>query len=104
VLAEHEQRFRRIVNDYLERPGGDYAALLARGYVSSPEDVDPDVWRDQIRGQARQDKVRVITRRSATGAFAMRNRTVPEEQALAVMPMNRFTRGSRSALRKGSIW
>ena len=40
MLAEHDQRFHRILNDYLERPAGDYAELLRRGYVSSPDGVD----------------------------------------------------------------
>jgi hypothetical protein len=38
----HEERFRRIAEDYLERPGGDYAELLHRGEVSSPDGVDPE--------------------------------------------------------------
>jgi len=37
MLAEHAQRFARIVSDYLERPGGDYGELLHRVDVSSPE-------------------------------------------------------------------
>jgi hypothetical protein len=40
VLPEHDQRFHRILNDYLERCAGDYAELLRRGYVSSPDGVD----------------------------------------------------------------
>jgi hypothetical protein len=78
VLAAHEERFRRIVSDYLERPAGDYAELLHRGYVASPEGADPEAWREEIRRQARQDKVRVITRRDGARAFAMLNRAVPE--------------------------
>ena len=57
MLAEHEQRFARIVSDYLERPAGDYAELLHRGYVSSPDGVDPEAWRAEIRAQARRDKL-----------------------------------------------
>jgi hypothetical protein len=45
VRPEHEERFRRIAKDYLERPGGDYAELLRRGRVTSPEGVDPEEWR-----------------------------------------------------------
>ena len=59
------------MRDYLERPAGDYAELLHRGYVSSPDGVDPEAWRAQIRRQARQDKVRVITRRDGARAFAL---------------------------------
>ena len=55
MRAEHEQRFRRIVSDYLQRPAGDYGELLHRGQVSSPEGVDPEQWRAQIRAQARRD-------------------------------------------------
>ncbi len=81
MLSEHEERFRRLVNDYLERPGGDYGELLQRGFVSSPEGVDPEAWRDQIRRQARQDKVRVSTSRQGDRAFAARERTVPADEA-----------------------
>ncbi|MGO9884410.1 MAG: hypothetical protein ACLP4R_08585 [Solirubrobacteraceae bacterium] len=42
MTPEHDERFRRIAEDYLERPGGDYAELLRRGRVSSPEGVDPE--------------------------------------------------------------
>jgi len=61
MLAGHERRFARIVSDYLERPGGDYAELLYRGYVVSPEGLDHESWRAEIRAQARRDKLRVIT-------------------------------------------
>ena len=60
VLPEHEQRFQRIVTDYLARPGGDYAELLHRGRTSSPDGVDAEQWRRDIRRQARQDKIRVL--------------------------------------------
>ena len=56
MLESHEERFRGILNDYLERPAGDYAELLHRGQVSSPEGVDPEGWRHQIRRQARQTR------------------------------------------------
>jgi hypothetical protein len=29
MKPEHEQRFRRIADDYLDRPGGDYARATA---------------------------------------------------------------------------
>lgn len=35
MKPEHDERFRRIVEDYLQRPGGDDAELLRRGQVSS---------------------------------------------------------------------
>lgn len=53
MKPEHDARFRRIAEDYLERPGGDYAELLRRGQVSSPEGVDPEEWRAEIREGAR---------------------------------------------------
>ena len=59
MKPEHDERFRRIADDYLDRPGGDYAELLRRGQVSSPEGVDPELWRAQIRAKARADKIRV---------------------------------------------
>ncbi len=80
MLARHEQRFRRIAGDYLERPAGDYAELLHRGQVSSPAGADPEAWRAQIRRQARQDKIRVITRRDGDRAFALLNRSLAEER------------------------
>src|SRR6476646_3625421 len=85
MLAEHEERFRWIASEYLERPAGDYAELLRRGHVSSPEGVDPDEWRAEIRRKARQDKIRVITSRDGDGAFAMLNREIPDDEALEVM-------------------
>ena len=103
MLASHEERFRRIVNDYLARPAGDYAELLHRGRVSSPEGADPEAWRAQIRRQARQDKIRVITRRDGARAFAMLNRSLPEgraeemlEHALdGVLELQRLAQSSR---------
>jgi hypothetical protein len=80
MRPEHEQRFNRIVNDYLERPGGDYAELLRRGQVSSPEGVDPEQWRAEIRAQARKDKIRVVTSRHGAGAFAARHRLVSDAE------------------------
>ena len=81
----HEERFRRIAEDYLERPGGDYAELLHRGEVSSPEGVDPEQWRAEIRAKARADKIRVVTIRSGDRAIAVLRRTVPKDQELALL-------------------
>ena len=83
MKPEHDARFRRIAEDYLERPGGDYAELLRRGQVSSPEGVDPEEWRAEIRAKARADKIRVITIREGDRAIAARQRKIPEDQELA---------------------
>jgi hypothetical protein len=83
MRPDHEQRFRRIVSDYLERPGGDYAELLRRGHVSSPEGVDPEQWRAEIRAQARKDKIRITTARHGNGAFAARQRPVTDAELMA---------------------
>ena len=85
MTPEHDERFRRIAEDYLERPGGDYAELLRRGDVSSPEGVDPERWRAEIRAKARADKIRVFTIRSGDRAIAGLRRTVPKDQELVVL-------------------
>ena len=85
MKPEHEERFRRIADDYLDRPGGDYAELLARGQVSSPDDVDPELWRAEIRSKARADKIRVMTIRSGDRAIAALRRTVPKDQEFRVL-------------------
>jgi hypothetical protein len=83
VTPERDERFRRIAEDYLERPGGDYAELLRRGQVSSPEGVDPEQWRAAIRAKARADKIRVITIRSGERAMAARQRRIPKDREFA---------------------
>lgn len=83
MKPEHEERFRRIAEDYLDRPGGDYAELLHRGQVSSPDGVDPEEWRAEIRAKARAGKLRVITIRDGDRAIAARHRNVPKHQELA---------------------
>lgn len=85
MLDRHEERFRRILSDYLERPAGDYAGLLHRGQVSAPEGVDPEAWREEIRRQARQAKIRVLTRRAGASAFAMLNPSLLDERAGELM-------------------
>jgi tetratricopeptide (TPR) repeat protein len=78
MLAEHEQRFARIISDYL-----DYGELLHRAYVSSPDGVDPEAWRADIRAQARRDKIRVITLRAGDRAIAARGRTISDHEVRA---------------------
>ncbi len=85
MLPEHEQRFHRIVSEYVERPAGDYAELLHRGQASSPDGVDPEQWREEIRRHARQDKIRVTTSRDGQRAFAMLNPSLSDELAMALM-------------------
>ncbi|MGH2844117.1 MAG: hypothetical protein ACRDKL_11125 [Solirubrobacteraceae bacterium] len=80
MTPEHDERFRWIMRAYLERPGGDYAELLRRGRVSSPEGVDPEAWRAEIRAKARADKIRVVTIRSGDRAIAARDRRTPKDQ------------------------
>lgn len=58
---------------------------LHRGVVSAPEGVDPEAWRKQIRRQAREDGIHVITRRNRTGAFAILNPNVLNERADEVL-------------------
>jgi hypothetical protein len=85
MLAAHEERFRWIYSEWVDRPGGDYAELLRGGEVSSPDGVDPQAWRRAIRRQARWDRIRVVTTRvDDARAFATLNRTVPPDQVLAV--------------------
>ncbi len=85
MLAEHEQRFRAIARELRERPAGDYAELLRCGDVSSPDGVDAEQWRDEIRRQARQDKIRVSTSRDGNRAFTMLNRKIPDDQAIEAL-------------------
>jgi hypothetical protein len=80
MRPEYEQRFRRIVSDFVERPAGDYGELLRRGQVSSPDGVDPEQWRAQIRAQARRDRIRVLTFREGDRAIAARNRTASDQE------------------------
>jgi hypothetical protein len=85
MLPAHEQRFRRISTEFLERPAGDYAELLRRGHVSSQDGVDVEAWRADIRRQARQDRIRVFTSREGDRGFAMLNRTIADDRAMEAM-------------------
>jgi hypothetical protein len=83
MKPEHDARFRRIAEAYLNRPGGDYAELLRRGQVTSADGTDPQEWRAEIRAKARADKIHVITMRDGDRAIAARQRSVPKDQELA---------------------
>jgi hypothetical protein len=85
VLAANEARFWRIYHEFRDRPGGDYAELLRSGAVSSPEGVDPEEWRAEIRRKARADKISVSTSREGTWALAMVNKTIPRDQEQEVL-------------------
>ena len=85
MKPEHDERFRWIVDDYLDRPGDDYAELLARGELSSPDAVDPELSRAEIRSKPRADKIRVTTIRSGDRAIAVRRLSSPKDQELAVL-------------------
>ena len=58
---------------------------MRRGQASSPEGVDPELWRAEIRAKARADKIRVFTIRSGDRAIAGLRRTVPKDQEFAVL-------------------
>ncbi|HET7380264.1 MAG TPA: hypothetical protein VFJ24_09510 [Gaiellales bacterium] len=80
MVPANEQRFWWIYHEYVDRPGGDYAELLRRGTVSSPDGVDVEAWRSDIRRKARQDKVSVSTSRAGDRAFAIVNKTITGDQ------------------------
>jgi hypothetical protein len=74
VSPENEERFRRILSDFMERPGGDYSELLRRARVVSPAGVDVETWRRDIRAKPRADKIRVATIRDGERAIALTRR------------------------------
>jgi len=80
MLTEHEQRFARIVSDYLQRPAGDYAELLHRGHVSSPNGVDPQRGGRRSARRRAATTIRVITSRDGEGAVAALNRAVDDQE------------------------
>ena len=92
MLAANEQRFWRIYHEYLDRPAGDYAELLRRGTVSSPNGSDPQEWRAEIRRKAREDKVSVSTSRDGDGAIALVNKTIPpdQQQQMSAVELDRY--------------
>jgi hypothetical protein len=81
VSLEHEQRCRRILADFEQRPGGDYAELLRRGQVVSPPGVDIEAWRAEIHAKARADKSRVATIRDGEVAIAIRQREYSDAES-----------------------
>ena len=74
MTPENEERFGRILSDYMERPGGDYTDGLRRGRVVSPAGVEIEAWRRELRAQARADKIRVATIRDGERAMALARR------------------------------
>jgi len=107
VNFDHEQRFQRIVAEYLERPAGDYAELLHRGYVTLPPGVDPEEWRADIRAQARKDKIRVMMIRDGDRAIAARRRVLSAEQEheelRCDLDRHELLRSLKRAARKSSV-
>jgi len=55
-------------------------ASCCRGQVSSPDGVDPEAWRAEIRAQARRDKIRVLTSRDSDRAIAALNRATDDRE------------------------
>jgi hypothetical protein len=93
VSPEHEERFRRILADFEQRPGGDYAELLRRGQVVSPPGVDIEAWRAEIRAKARADKIRVATIRDGEVAIAIRQREYSDAEVRAELERGECMRG-----------
>lgn len=78
---------------------------MARGQVSSPDGVDPEPWRAEIRSKARADKIRVMTIRSGDQAIAVRRLGIPKDHELAVLSAAMQRGGSRRTLWRGrSSW
>jgi len=102
VSPENEERFRRILSDFIERPGGDYAELLRRGQVVSPAGVDVETWRREIRAKARADKIRVATIRDGERAIALKRREYTDAEARAELERGeRLTRLATHAREHG---
>ena len=93
VSPEHEERFRRILADFEQRPGGDYAELLRRGQVVSRPGVDIEAWRAEIRAKARADKIRVATIRDGEVAIAIRQREYSDAEVRAELERGECMRG-----------
>ena len=100
VSPEHEERFRRILADFEQRPGGDYAELLRRGQVVSPPSVEIEAWRAEIRAKARADKIRVATIRDGQVAIAIRQREYSDAEVRAELERGEWMRGLRAQARE----
>ena len=93
MSPEHEERFRRILADFEQRPGGDYAELLRRGQVVSPPGVEIEAWRAEIRAKARADKIRVATIRDGEVAIAIRQGEYSDAEVRAELERGECMRG-----------
>jgi len=58
---------------------------LRRRQVTSPDGVEPEQWRAEIRAKARADKIRVFTIRSGDRAIVARRLSVPKDQERGVL-------------------
>lgn len=78
--VEINRRIERLVKRIRRRD--DYGKLLASGsVVRSAGDVDdPDAWRDEIKRQARADKIKVRTGLTGKRVWAILNGPIPEAQ------------------------
>ena len=79
----HDERFRRIVEDYLERPGGDDAELLRRGQVSLRTASMRSSGAPRSGRRLAPTRSGVVTIRDGDRAIAARQRSIPKDQELA---------------------
>jgi hypothetical protein len=90
--AENEQRLLALAARLDRRD--DYGTLLASGYVTRDvtELDDVEQWREAIRRQARQDKLKVTTfiSRDGTTVSALRKRQTSERNLRHVIPWLRL--------------
>ncbi len=98
--SEHEERFRRILDDFAQRPGGDYAELLRRGRVVSPPGVDVEAWRRRIRAKARADKIRVTTTTDGETAIAVSRRDYTDAEVRGELERGERLRGLANSARQ----
>jgi hypothetical protein len=100
VSPEHEERFLRILADFVQRPGGDYAELLRRGQVVSPPGVDIEAWRAELRAKARADKLRLATVRDGGVAIAIRQREYSDAEVRGELERGECIRGLAAQARE----
>ncbi|MGO9901678.1 MAG: hypothetical protein ACLP0J_18770 [Solirubrobacteraceae bacterium] len=98
--SEHEERVRRILDDFMQRPGGDYAELLRRGQVVSPPGVDVEAWRREIRAKARADKIRVTTSSDDESAIAFTRRDYSDAEVRGELERAERLRGLAASARR----